>query len=329
MNKIIYLLLITFIFISCCKNEREIKTLVLADSLGWQNSEEYFFNPDCSIKCRNSKLYVLDAINCKMSVFDENTLEFDSTFGSKGKAPGEFNYPLSFTFDTDGNILISDMFNSRIQWLKHDGEYLRSVKVQMPAEIYNFDDSLYYSDYPGVPEMNLYKLEADTPVIDLSVTDIVSNLELPENSNKRFAVAKVDGKTFINFLHFKGKIMDVKNSSFFETPDVISDYAFSSCLVVNNSSLFVVIYSFEKDLSKAITKLIEDGREHEISSSLLAEDAGLMTYLIEYSIEGEILKTFEFPVNILGKEFSFAMSGNNIYLQDVFSGMIYKYRISK
>ncbi len=329
MKRVFVLFSFIFVLFSCNKTANRTSTLRLADSLGWQDSEEYYFSQDCSINCRDSKLFILDATSSKMSIFDEETLKFEKSFGKPGKAPGEFNYPLSFTFDNDGNIVIADLFNSRIQWLRQDGQYIKSVKLQHPAEVYNFNGNLYYSDLAGKPEINLYKLVEDNPVIDLSITDLIFRLELPKESNKRFAVAKIDDKTIISFLHLKDKILEVNSNMFFETPSFIGDYVFISCFVIDDNRLYIVQYSLDKDLSKTITKMIEDGREEEISSNLLAEEGGLKTYLVEYSIEGKVLNTYKFPISILGKEFSFAKSGSNIYLQDVFSGMIYKFVIQE
>ncbi len=327
MKRVLLLIVIIGLVVSCKQIGDKDTAMTLADSLGWQNSEDYFFSADCSIKCRDSKLYILDAVNKKLSIFNENKLDFVRSIGKSGRGPGEFTFPLCFTFDNEGNFIVADFSNSMIQWLSPAGEYIKSVKAPLPGEVYNFDGDIYYTDYAGKPEMNLYKIVDHKPVVDLSITDLITGSELPEGSNKRFALAKTDKKLIISFLHFKDKILEIDTNKYFETTLRNSAHGLSSCMVVDDKSIFVILYSLEKDLSQTITDLIEGGREHEICSNLLAEEVGLKSYLVEYSFDGSIVNTHRLPNNILGKEFSFAKSENNIYLQDVFSGIIYKYKM--
>jgi DNA-binding beta-propeller fold protein YncE len=38
--------------------------------------------------------------------------------------PGEFSFPTSLAFDPEGNLLVVDQINSRVQMFSRDGEYL-------------------------------------------------------------------------------------------------------------------------------------------------------------------------------------------------------------
>ena len=49
------------------------------------------------------------------------------TFGTHGSDPGQFDKPLGITVDRDGNILVADYENHRIQKFTSDGQFLQAV----------------------------------------------------------------------------------------------------------------------------------------------------------------------------------------------------------
>ncbi len=69
------------------------------------------------------ELYVLDNDEtCQVVVLDRTTSEVLRTFGVQGEEPGEFRTPNSLSFDSEGNLYISDTLNWRVQKLTRDGE---------------------------------------------------------------------------------------------------------------------------------------------------------------------------------------------------------------
>ena len=50
-----------------------------------------------------------------------------NTWGETGSEPGQFNRPSSMDFDTDGNIVVSDTLNHRIQRFTRDGKHLQTI----------------------------------------------------------------------------------------------------------------------------------------------------------------------------------------------------------
>jgi DNA-binding beta-propeller fold protein YncE len=53
--------------------------------------------------------------------------EYQSQFGKRGTAPGEFNYPTHLASDGAGQIYVTDSMNCRIQVLDAQGTFLRQI----------------------------------------------------------------------------------------------------------------------------------------------------------------------------------------------------------
>lgn len=70
-----------------------------------------------------NKLYVLDNDEtCQIVVMDRSTGDVLETFGGPGGEPGQFKIPNSLCATADGNLLVSDTHNWRIQKLTADGK---------------------------------------------------------------------------------------------------------------------------------------------------------------------------------------------------------------
>jgi DNA-binding beta-propeller fold protein YncE len=70
------------------------------------------------------RLYVTDTVENKVVVFDESGTEL-AEFGSRGLAPGQFNFPTSLAIHGD-TLLVNDTLNYRIQFISLDGTPLSS-----------------------------------------------------------------------------------------------------------------------------------------------------------------------------------------------------------
>ena len=78
-----------------------------------------------AIDRQRNRIYVTDAPQHQIRLYDLSG-RFLETIGSRGSAPGEFNYPGDLDLDTDGNLYVVDAMNARIQVLAPDGTPLRS-----------------------------------------------------------------------------------------------------------------------------------------------------------------------------------------------------------
>lgn len=61
-----------------------------------------------------ASLYAITLLQTKMQVFNTEG-EFLLKFGSNGEGNGQFNAPTGVAVDVNGNIIVADWGNSRIQ----------------------------------------------------------------------------------------------------------------------------------------------------------------------------------------------------------------------
>lgn len=71
------------------------------------------------------QLYVTDTYDHHIRVFDLDTLKQKSVIGWRGKEDGLFNFPSFLAVAPNGNIVVSDTQNGRVQILDPDGRFLR------------------------------------------------------------------------------------------------------------------------------------------------------------------------------------------------------------
>jgi DNA-binding beta-propeller fold protein YncE len=82
-------------------------------------------NPtDATVHPDGQSLYVADSKAHEIVVFDLATGARSFAFGRRGEGEGEFNYPTALVFDPEGNLLVVDQLNSRVQLLSDEGEFL-------------------------------------------------------------------------------------------------------------------------------------------------------------------------------------------------------------
>ncbi len=111
-----------------------------------------FKNPsELAISCEG-ELYACDTNNYRIQVFDLE-LEFQRSFGSQEKAAGQFCYPTSIAFDSDGQLYITDSvsMNHWIQCFSPKPEYhlynTEHTNLDAPTGLLIHDDHIYTTDY--------------------------------------------------------------------------------------------------------------------------------------------------------------------------------------
>lgn len=72
------------------------------------------------------RLLVADSELHAICVFDLSG-KYQSRFGRRGKAPGEFNYPTHLATDPRGRIYVTDSMNCRIQIFDHAGNFVSQI----------------------------------------------------------------------------------------------------------------------------------------------------------------------------------------------------------
>ncbi|RJQ46476.1 MAG: 6-bladed beta-propeller [Nitrospiraceae bacterium] len=72
------------------------------------------------------ELLVIDTTNSEILRYDLNTYKFMGKIGREGNAPGTFHYPTNMFVAKNGNILVTDSLNFRIQIFSPDGIFLKA-----------------------------------------------------------------------------------------------------------------------------------------------------------------------------------------------------------
>jgi DNA-binding beta-propeller fold protein YncE len=81
-----------------------------------------------------NRLYVADAKESRIAVFDSRSLEFVKFIGGPSKAEkpegGKFNAPTNVAVDRNGTIYVADTWNYRVQVLDGSGKFIRAFGAQ-------------------------------------------------------------------------------------------------------------------------------------------------------------------------------------------------------
>ena len=96
---------------------------------GDEDDDNYiFYEPQGIAADGEGHIYVLDAKNHRVQVFDEER-RFLHSFGRQGQGPGEFERAECIDLDDAGNIYVGDPGNGRIEVFDPSGIYLQSIRI--------------------------------------------------------------------------------------------------------------------------------------------------------------------------------------------------------
>jgi len=82
------------------------------------------FNHPTDMMVHGGEMFVVDAYNFRVQVFDAETGAFRRNFGSHGDDEGKFILPFGVTVDAGGDLLITDAGAHRVNRFKADGEFV-------------------------------------------------------------------------------------------------------------------------------------------------------------------------------------------------------------
>lgn len=74
----------------------------------------------------DGKIYVTDIGDSKVKIFNSQG-KLIGSFGKKGLASGEFNYPYGIVFAQNGNVLVGDSSNLNVQEFTPDGKFVKYI----------------------------------------------------------------------------------------------------------------------------------------------------------------------------------------------------------
>lgn len=73
----------------------------------------------------NNLVIVEEGANNRIQILDSTTFECIRMFGKKGEGNGEFNRPRNVAVDPEGNLVVTDNQNNRVQVFQPDGTWIR------------------------------------------------------------------------------------------------------------------------------------------------------------------------------------------------------------
>jgi hypothetical protein len=95
--------------------------------------DNYFNQPTDVTWDAQGTIYISDGYqNSRIAKISKDG-DWIKTWGSRGTDPGQFNTPHNIGIDNSGNIYVADRGNARIQVFNTDGEYLRTIKINIPV----------------------------------------------------------------------------------------------------------------------------------------------------------------------------------------------------
>ena len=89
-----------------------------------------FFGPSGIVFDNNGNGFVGDYSTDRILKFDTSTGEITGSIGSNGTAPGQFQGPSGVGITPDGNLVVTDQFNNRIQVIDQEGNALLTFGTQ-------------------------------------------------------------------------------------------------------------------------------------------------------------------------------------------------------
>ena len=104
-----------------------------------------FNHPTEMIRHPNGDIYITDGYrNARVHRFSADG-KFKTSWGEPGKGPGQFHLPHSIAYDDDGNLMVADRSNKRIQIFTPEGKYLREwTGMGGPNDISRGKDGNWY-----------------------------------------------------------------------------------------------------------------------------------------------------------------------------------------
>lgn len=93
-----------------------------------------FFGPSGIAFDNSGNGYVGDYSSDRILKFDPSSGEITGSIGSSGTAPGQFQGPSGIGVTPDGNLVVTDQFNNRIQVLDQEGNTLLTFGTQGTGE---------------------------------------------------------------------------------------------------------------------------------------------------------------------------------------------------
>jgi len=121
-----------------------------------------------AVDCERDRIIVTDCDHNVVRVFSSIDGSFLFEFGSYGKQPGQFDYPLGVCVANQGRIIVADRCNDRLQAFTHEGHHISSFEPASGACGVAFDEHrglIAFSAYSLVHVIGANQWLADTKFV--------------------------------------------------------------------------------------------------------------------------------------------------------------------
>ena len=131
-----------------------------------------FLQPTDVAVGKDHRIYIMDGVNNRVNVFDEEG-NFKFSFGGKGTTKGKFSIPVGITTDSTGRVYVADTGNRRVQIFSSDGGFERQISLP-PGE----------KGKPREP-------------VDVAVSETLKHIYVTDNDNHQVLVFSNPGDSLI------------------------------------------------------------------------------------------------------------------------------------
>jgi hypothetical protein len=314
--KHILLLFLPIIFLLGCNTNKnqQLVTLSPIDSLGWDDNADYAIQAG-SMRIQDGKLYYSDMVQCEISIFDLNDFSLINRFGQKGKAPGEFTFPQNFVVKAD-EIYICDTGNHRVQVLDKNGNFIKQIKTTLPYYMHYSQQNVLFSSFEMRPDLTVNRMLDDSSSV---LIDMEAICEQFERKSRKFKAIETDNEFIVIFdfddvLFLRADKSDMNFKPFEITGNCLKINAISNIDVCDDFIYFIGNQADDKIL-----------KEEPANSTLLKEELNLTEVLYKIDYSGKVHKSWILPKNTFAGASGLAVGKKTILLQDMFSGIIYKF----
>lgn len=148
------------------------------------NITNNFSQPSDVSVSQKGLIYVVDGVNNKIKVFDQNG-KFKFSYGRKGALEGRFQFPMGIDVDSSGKVYVADSGNHRVQVFSHDGRYIKQIHIPQTESRQADPTDVAVDESTG----RLYVADNDNHYIlayDLSTLELLKTLGSPGAEEREF-----------------------------------------------------------------------------------------------------------------------------------------------
>lgn len=277
------------------KKQHKIVELSPIDSLGW-NEDDCTFKQVSDLVILDDEIFVSDLMTSEINVFSATDYSFKRCISTKGAGPKETFLPVALEVK-DGNILISDMINSRIKEIDIKGELISNITGIRAYNLFQIGHETIVRTYHSSLELSLlHKLQGDSLQSYLKPDIFISKYVKPDNGAIPQYEMSMNSEKIIYAFHNPEKTtlcMDIESGVISKFPNLTNSKFENivSILIEDKYAYFLTITSKDQEAGVEPSRLIKTDLLGNVINSAILLDI-LPSYLMHK--KHERLSLFDF-----------------------------------